>query len=77
LDFVLGKTNAPKNLIGATAIETRWSDTIGSKGKGTVVVWGWNGFSQTNVPKDLSGVVAIAAGGTHTVALKNNGTVVV
>jgi len=61
---------------GFTALAAGYEHSLGFKGDGSIVAWGWNDRGQCNVPAPNSGFIAVAAGGYHSLGLKADGSVV-
>ena len=52
------------------------SHSLGLKGDGSIVAWGFNDYGETNVPAPNTDFIAIAAGGSHSLGLKAEGSIV-
>jgi hypothetical protein len=61
---------------GFVALAAGAYHSLGLKGDGLIVAWGWNYWGQCNVPPPNTPFVAVAAGYFHSLGLKSDGSVV-
>jgi alpha-tubulin suppressor-like RCC1 family protein len=55
---------------GFVAVAGGRRHSLGLKGDGSIVAWGWNDYAECNVPSANTGFVAVAGGGNHSLGLK-------
>jgi len=55
---------------GFTHVAAGGNHSLGLKGDGSIVAWGYNDYGQCNVPSPNSDFVAVAAGYSHSLGVK-------
>ncbi|HUU94812.1 MAG TPA: RCC1 domain-containing protein, partial [Phycisphaerae bacterium] len=61
---------------GFAAIAGGGNHSLGLRGEGSIVGWGWNWSDQCNAPQPNADFVAVAAGEDHSLGLKADGSIV-